>query len=319
MTHIAASGDLTIRAELVYQDEIGRMANAFNTMMGQLQMLISNVLNASQQVNTASERLSGSSRTLAEVSDHQLTAVTGSSAAIQELTVSIASVSETASHLHGRSEENVSRTTESSQKVIRLVDEITCIKYRMEGIAQTVNEFVQSTQAITGMTRDVREIADQTNLLALNAAIEAARAGETGRGFAVVADEVRKLAEKSGKSAGEIDTVTHSIMKQSQAVQEAIVAGEKSIEASTVLAGEVMATLSESRETVEQSMESVAEISSSVSAQKEASTEIARNVERIANMLEENNAAAQNVSCSSHDLRGLAERLILEIANFRIA
>ena len=165
----------------------------------------------------------------------------------------------------------------------------------------------------------IKEIADQTNLLALNAAIEAARAGETGRGFAVVADEVRKLAEKSGKSAGEIDTVTHSIMKQSQAVQEAIVAGEKSIEASTVLAGEVMATLSESRETVEQSMESVAEISSSVSAQKEASTEIARNVERIANMLEENNAAAQNVSCSSHDLRGLAERLILEIANFRIA
>jgi methyl-accepting chemotaxis protein len=37
MTDIAASGNLTQRAQVRNRDEIGRMATAFNTMMGQLQ------------------------------------------------------------------------------------------------------------------------------------------------------------------------------------------------------------------------------------------------------------------------------------------
>lgn len=47
----------------------------------------------------------------------------------------------------------------------------------------------------------IATIANQTNLLALNATIEAARAGPHGLGFAVVADEVHKLAEESGREA----------------------------------------------------------------------------------------------------------------------
>jgi methyl-accepting chemotaxis protein len=252
------------------------------------------------------------------VSEQQANAVSSSAAAIEELTVAIAAVSDTARDVHHQATESVEQTAEGSRKVGQLAGEISRIQENMVEIARTVDDFVKSTQAITGMTQEVRDIADQTNLLALNAAIEAARAGEAGRGFAVVADEVRKLAEKSGKSASEIDSVTRSIMTQSSAVQAAIEAGERSIETSTALAGDVEAVLAHSRDTVERSAHGVTEISDSVSEQKVASTDIAQSMERIANMVEENNAAARNVSSATGDLRSLSQSLAASIAGFRV-
>ncbi len=319
MNAIAGSGDLTHRAKVMRDDEIGRMAKAFNAMIGQLHALIGEVRGSSTQVATSASALRHSSESLAEVSVQQSNAVASSAAAVEELTVAITSVSDTALDVHLQTRDSVTKTVEGNEQVTHLVQEIQRIQQNMAGIAHTVSDFVASTQAISGLTQEVREIADQTNLLALNAAIEAARAGEQGRGFAVVADEVRKLAEKSGKSAAEIDTVTRSITSQSEAVQTALVAGEAAIAASTALAVGVEATLTQARQAVEGSSRGVQDITDSVTEQKLASTEIAQNMERIANMVEESNNATQAVSQATHDLHSLSDRLLAAVSGFRVA
>jgi len=318
MQHITESGDLTHRAEILRDDEIGHMARACNAMLAQLHTLIGEISGTSDRVAAAAGELHRSSDALATVSTQQANAVAGSAAAVEELTVAIAAVSDTAQEVLQQTQDSVTKTLEGDQQVDQLVREIQHIRDNMTGIAQTVSEFVDSTRAITGLTQEVKEIADQTNLLALNAAIEAARAGEQGRGFAVVADEVRKLAEKSSKSAGEIDAVTHSITTRSSAVQAAIAAGEKAIATSTELVGAVEAALIQARSSVEHSAGGVEDIHASVAEQKLAATEIARNMERIATMVEESNVATQAVSQATQDLRKLSDRLLTAVSGFQV-
>jgi len=317
MAHIAHSGDLTRRTSVHSRDEIGEMAEAFNTMLDQFQQVLKQVAQSVGGVNHSVGNLTRTATDLNQAAEQQSASISGSAAAIEELTVSIATVANTAGDVRDQTAGSVSKTEEGNRKVSELVAEIHRIQETVNTIANQVEEFVKSTGAITNMTQEVRDIADQTNLLALNAAIEAARAGEQGRGFAVVADEVRKLAEKSGQSASGIDGVARDIIGQSQQVRDAIAAGRSSIEVSAGLASEVEHKLNEARETVQHSASGVDEIALSVNEQRTASTEIAQAMERVSNAGESTSNAANSMHASAMELQREAQQLSNAIARFK--
>jgi methyl-accepting chemotaxis protein len=196
--------------------------------------------------------------------------------------------------------------------------EIDKVEESVNQIAISVKEFVESTRAISGMTLQVKEIADQTNLLALNAAIEAARAGEQGRGFAVVADEVRKLAEKSAQSANEIDRVTSLLNGKSIQVETTVQDGLRSLHTTQDQVEHVAEVLAGTGASIKLSSQGVREINTSVNEQSLASTEIAKNVEKIAQMSEENHAAVDLAGQEIALLEKLAEELHESVSRFRV-
>ncbi len=318
MVKMSADGNLSARAKVHGQDEIGQAATAFNGLIDGFANIIRQVLANAGTVSSTAAQLSAASLQIARGSQTQSEAAASTAATVEQITVSINSVSGNTENVRKLSEASLQQTQQGNQSVTEMVGEIGHVQETVNLIADSVKEFVDSTRAIAGMTQQVKEIADQTNLLALNAAIEAARAGEQGRGFAVVADEVRKLAEKSAQSANEIDRVTNSLNQKSTDVEATVQAGLRSLQSTQEHIEQVSAILTKAGESVAQSSRGVGEIAVSLGEQGSASAEISRNVEKIAQMSEENYVALESNTQDIVRLEQLAKELQDAVSRFRV-
>jgi len=318
MVKMSSDGNLSARARVYGQDEIGQATAAFNRLIDGFANIIRQVLANSGTVSSTATQLSQSSLQISQSSQAQSEAASSTAAAVEQITVSINSVAANTEDLRKLAEKSLDQTRQGNQSVTVMIGEIQSVQEAVNQIAGSVKEFVDSTQAIAGMTQQVKDIADQTNLLALNAAIEAARAGEQGRGFAVVADEVRKLAEKSAQAAREIDQVTSSLNKKSTDVEATVQAGLRSLQTTQEQVARVSAMLTDAGESVSQSSHGVNDIAASVNEQSLASTEIARNVEKIAQMSEENHAAVESNAQDIVRLEQLSRELQVAANQFKV-
>ena len=311
-------GRLNERLPTVGNDELSRIAIGINSVVEGLQKLVQQVRAEAHDVASAADTLMTAARRVADGSAGQSDSAAATAAAIEQLTVSVSHIAESAEDVRRLSAASLEGAVKGSQSVTQLQAEIRTVRVSVESIAAAVRSFVDNTRAIVDMTNHIREIADQTNLLALNAAIEAARAGEQGRGFAVVADEVRKLAERSADSAGEITAVTRNLNTQSVEVGQALDAGLTALQSSLQFVDTVVSIFNEARETVNRTNSGIDEVSAAVRQQQSASTEIARNVERIARMTEEHTAISQDSATASQGLNDLASALKNSVNQFAV-
>ncbi len=312
------SGNLTRRVAVETSDEVGQTALAFNELIASFQNSVTEVLVNTEKVSNAVPSLSSTAAAVAKDSIKQNDSAAATSATVQEMTVSIASIAHNAEEVLKTSKFSLENSKKGEDSLHQLKNELKAVSEAVDKITSTVGEFVESTKTITNMTQQVKDIANQTNLLALNAAIEAARAGEQGRGFAVVADEVRQLAEQSAKSASEIDQVTRALSNQSGAVESSIQAGVNALASSQNYLNALDTVLVKASESVKMSYNGIDEITGFVKEQSNSSNEIAKHVEHIAQMAKQNSVSSENASEHAKQLEIYARNLKAAVEKFKV-
>jgi methyl-accepting chemotaxis protein len=312
-----ADGDLTAQFDTEGHDELHAAGSDFNNMAQSFRKLLGHIKQEALQLRSSAEQLSTTSHEISASTGTQSDSASSMAASVEEMTVGVDHIAKNAQDAQKYSRDSDALAAEGSRIVQGVVNEIQAIAETVNHSAAAVEALGQQSDKISAIVGTIKEIADQTNLLALNAAIEAARAGESGRGFAVVADEVRKLAERTAKSTQEIAGMIGAIQSGTETAVSSMKRGvdrvASGVEQARLAGNAIDQVQLQSREV----MVAVGEISVSLSEQAAASTEIAQNVERIAQMAEENDAAASGNAKTAADLRQLAESLSSEVARFR--
>ena len=311
-------GDLTHRLPVKGKDEVGQSAAVFNEMMENFNQLVRQVRDSASQLSSRVVALSDSTDRVAQSSHLQNEKSNDAATAVEQLVASISSIAQSAGHVQHQSQESLARANEGTRNLNVLLGEMNVVESAVKGMADSVNEFVRNTEAITHMTREVKDIAEQTNLLALNAAIEAARAGEQGRGFAVVADEVRKLAEKSSRSASEIDAITATLSAQSVSVRRTIEEGLEHLESSQAAVAQVSSVLQATNGSVTEVGHGLDSIAEATDQQRRFSGDVEASIEAIAGMARDNTGTVEQTAGAAHDLKRLAEGLATIVGRFKV-
>ncbi|SFP96255.1 methyl-accepting chemotaxis protein [Pseudomonas borbori] len=309
--HIAqlSQGNFGQRLDASRGDELGRLAEAANTLRDFLADTFSRLQQSTVNLDSASSELSSISAQMAQGTHEQFSRTDQVATAMHEMS---ATAQEVARHAAAAASaaDDADRSAQQGELVMQAtIQTITGMRGEIASTADVIRRLETDSARIGKVLEVIRGIAEQTNLLALNAAIEAARAGEQGRGFAVVADEVRTLAQRTAESTAEIHQIIDTVQTGAVNAVRAIESGQSRSEEGVTQVTEAGAMLQRITGAVEAIRDMNRQIATAAEEQTSVAEDISRNLTEITVIATSNQQNVQRTEAASQNLHGLSGQL----------
>ena len=280
-TEAISNGKLNYQSNVEFLGDFQAIGHSLLKISKSLSVILNQINSSSEQVIKGAEQIATIGQSLSQSSEEQASAVT-------ELATTINSVSE---HV----QTNAATAMEVRDNSSALSKKVADGSEFMDGVSEEMLQMKAMTGEVSGIIKNIEDIAFQTNILALNAAVEAARAGEAGKGFAVIAEEIRKLAADSAQASKNTSTLINKTIQM--------------INLSTEKTEQAAQKLKEISLDGKQMADSVGEISIASNNQATSIAQIRQSINSISEVVQENSATAEESAASSEELMGQMKML----------
>ena len=283
-------GDLTATTDVEFLGDFVDIENSIEEYVSGMTETLNKVIAVSKNVDNGSDQVASASHSVAEGASDQ-------SAGVEELSSSINEMAE-----------KIAGTAEDLREINRMMEDskvnVQSGTVKMEEMKGAMRDIADKSEEIKLIMNKINEITAQTNLLSLNASIEAARAGEAGKGFAVVANEVSALAAQSSASSKEIAALIEETI-------QAVAVGTQKVDETA----EVLTIIVESNEKISEEIEHVTGVADTEAAGMQ---QLTSGIDSIANVVQMNSAASQELAASGQGLSEYAQSLKEMMGQFKL-
>lgn len=302
-------GDLTARISIHSKDEIGELAESFNTFVEKIQVLISQIKNSSDTLARSTSQLSATSMELSASSTQTSTTVSQISATAEEVKQTSIITNEKAEAVTQEAEATAQISKSGKNATADAAGGMKRIKEEMEYIAESIVKLSEHTKSIGEIINAVNDLANESNLLSVNASIEAAKAGEYGKGFGVVAQEVKSLSDQSRQATVQVKAILNDIQNATSAAVMATERGAKAVDNGEDLAKKSGKAITMLATNVEESSRSAMQIAASSQQQLAGMDQLAQAMDSIKSASMQNSDGARQLETAITQLNDLGQQL----------
>ncbi len=313
-----AAGDLSGEAiEVKGNNEISNLNQAINQIASAMKKSLGSMKNISSRLVESSSTANTTTGQLSLLANQQATAISQTSATIEEIRRTGELSKEKAGNISKSSTEALVVSEEGLSAVEKSVREFKEVRKEVDRIATSIEAQLSLVDEVEEVISTVNELAEQSNVLAVNASIEAAKAGEYGRGFTVVSQEITNLANESKAATAQIRGTLGKIQSAIQSSVEMTKQGKQRVEKGVGRIENTGQIISRLRTTIADAAEVSKGIANSTNEQFVGLEQIVQAMLEIGDTATKNSSHAKAVDQSSEQLQDMSGELARLVKRYK--